>query len=207
MPEISTAPDATMSGPRPGRTTSVARWVSILAHPFVTALVLVGTVELRDGPVAAARGMGVVALLLVLPVAVLMVRQVRRGRWDNVDASNTRERPVLYGVGALGLVALLAYLTVAYPGSALLHGAVGTLAMIAVCAVATPWIKVSLHMAVAALAATVLLYQRSPVGWLLAALLPCLAWSRVRLGRHRWPEVALGGAIGAIAGMMIVRYG
>jgi membrane-associated phospholipid phosphatase len=84
---------------------------------------------------------------------------------------------------------------------------VGTLVMVAVCAAATPRIKVSLHLATAALAAAVLLHLGSPVGWLLAALLPVLAWSRVALGRHRWIEVALGFVIGTIAGLVIVRVG
>ena len=47
----------------------------------------------------------------------------------------------------------------------------------------------------------------SPVGWLLAAVLPLLAWSRVALGRHRWIEVVLGAAIGAVTGLAIVRLG
>ena len=64
----------------------LARWVSIVAHPFVTTLVLVGSVELHRGPRAAARSVAAVALLFELPLALLMVRQVRRGAWSTVDA-------------------------------------------------------------------------------------------------------------------------
>ena len=179
--------------------------MSIIVHPFVTTLLLVAVVELRRGPSAAARSVATVALLLVLPLAVLMLRQVRRGHWGTVDASHPRERPALYAVGGAALLALLAYLTATSPDSPLVRGAGGTLAMVAVCGLATVWIKVSLHVAVAALAATVLLQLGSPVGWMLALLLPVLAWSRVTMGRHRWREVAAGSVIGAIAGVMIVR--
>jgi membrane-associated phospholipid phosphatase len=130
---------------------------------------------------------------------------VRKGTWGTVDASHRRERPVLYGVGGAALLALIAYLAITSPSSPLVRGAGYTLAMIAVCAAATVWIKVSLHLAVAALAAMVLLHMDSPAGWVLAALLPLLAWSRVSLGRHTWTEVALGAVIGAITGLMVVR--
>lgn len=86
-----------------------------------------------------------------------MWRQVRRGRWENVDASNRA-------------------------------------------ALATRWIKVSLHMAFAALAATALALFRSPIGYLLLLALPALVWSRLILGRHTPLEVALGTIIGAGAG-------
>ena len=190
---------------------SLARWVSIVAHPFVMALLLVAAVERhRGGPVA--RTTAAVAVLFVLPVAVLMVRQVRRGAWGTVDASRPAERPILYAVGGAGMLALLAYLAVVHPGSLLLRGALEVLAMLVVCAVLTRWIKLSLHLAAAALAATALAATAlvrlgAPFGWPLVALLPLLAWSRVALGRHRWVEVALGAAIGAAAGVIVARPG
>jgi hypothetical protein len=169
--------------------------------------VLVAAVEVERGRGQAARTVLAVALLFVLPVAALMVGQVRRGAWQTVDASRPRERPILYAVGGAGGLAMLAYLATAQPASPLLRGAVGTLVMLAVCAAVTPWIKVSLHMAAAALAAATLLRLGSPAGWPLAAVLPVLAWGRVALGRHRWTEVALGCAIGATAGLLIVARG
>ena len=190
------------------RVIGLARWVSIVAHPFVTALVLVAAVEsARLGPAAAARTVGVVGALFVLPTAILIARQLRRGAWSTVDASNPRERPVLFLVGGAGLLALLIYFARSRPGTPLIAGATGVLAMVAVCAAMTPWVKVSLHMATAALAASVLLGRAIAIGWLFAALLPLLGWSRVTLGRHRWEEVALGAALGACTGALIVRFG
>jgi membrane-associated phospholipid phosphatase len=187
--------------------TSVARWVSIVFHPFVTTLVLAGGVEMRRGPAAATRGVAAVAILFILPLALLTVRQVRSGAWATVDASHRRDRPVLYAVGGGALLALIGYLAVAHPGSPMLRGAAGTLGMLAACALATVWVKVSLHMAVAALAAAVLVTLGSPAGWVLLAAIPLLAWSRVALGRHRPIEVIVGGAIGAVSGILLARIG
>jgi membrane-associated phospholipid phosphatase len=75
--------------------------------------------------------------------------------------------------------------------------------MLAVCAIATRWIKVSLHMAFATLAATALSLVRSPVGYLLLLALPPLVWARLTLQRHTLVEVALGTVIGAAAGIAL----
>lgn len=183
---------------------ALARWISILAHPFVMAAVLVGAAAVRLGaPGGAARAVGVVAAFALLPIAILMLVQVRRGSWDNVDASNARERPVLFLVGGLALAGLLTYLAVRHPESFLLRGGAVVLGMLAVCAVLTRWIKVSLHLAFATLAATSLLLLGSPVGWILCLAVPALAWARLALGRHTPREVILGGLIGIAAGLAL----
>ena len=129
-----------------------------------------------------------------------MWRQVRRGSWENADASNREERPILYIVGGVGVVALLVYLLLVRPQSFMVRGVVATLGMMAVCGAATRWIKVSLHMAFAALAATALALMRAPIGYALLVALPALVWSRLALHRHTPLEVALGTIIGAGAG-------
>jgi hypothetical protein len=147
----------------------------------------------------AAGSVGIVMLFTIAPLAILMWRQVRRGKWENVDASDRANRPILYAVGGVGLVALLAYLFLLRPESFMMRGAIAILAMMAVCAAATRWIKVSLHMAFATLAAAALALGRSPLGYALLLTLPVLAWARLALRRHTIPEVALGTCIGAMA--------
>jgi hypothetical protein len=179
----------------------MARWISIIFHPFVMVGVMVGAAAAaRQGAGGAVRAVAVTALFTIVPMAVLMWRQVRRGRWQHADASNRAERPILYAVGGLALVALLAYLLLRGPQSFMVRGAAATFGMLAVCALATRWIKVSLHMAFAALAAASLALMRSPVGYAVLLLLPVLMWSRLTLERHSPAEVALGTIIGAGAG-------
>ena len=179
----------------------MARWISIIFHPFVMVGVMVGAAAApRQGTGGAMRAVGVTALFTIVPLAVLMWRQVRRGRWENADASNHAERPILYLVLGLALVALLAYLVLLRAQSFMVRGVLVTFGMMAVCALATRWIKVSLHMAFATLAATGLAFMRSPAGYALLATLPVLMWSRLTLERHSPAEVALGTIIGAAAG-------
>jgi hypothetical protein len=179
----------------------IARWISIIFHPFVMVGVMVGTAAAaRQGAGGALRAVALTALFTIVPMAVLMWRQVRRGRWENADASNRAERPILYLVGGVALVVLLAYLTMFPAQSFMVRGVLTTFGMMAVCAIATRWIKVSLHMAFATLAATGLAIMRSPAGYALLPALPILMWSRLTLERHSRAEVALGTIIGAAAG-------
>ena len=185
---------------------AAARWVSILGHPFATTLVLVVGTALHFGSAREAlRLVLLVTVVALLPVGALMFGQVRRGGWTTVDASERAERPLLFGVGIVALAVLLGTLLVLRPGSFLVRGAAGVLAMLAVCTVATRWIKLSLHMAFGALATTTLLALGSPAGWALLALMPALAWSRLALERHRPAEVALGALVGIAFGCAM-RY-
>jgi membrane-associated phospholipid phosphatase len=186
--------------------TRIARWVSVLGHPFVMVVLLVSVVALRRGtPVEAARTVALVALLSVLPIAILMFRQVRRGSWGNVDASNRSERPVLFLVAGGSLLVLAGLAFVLRPQSFLTRGVLGSLALLAVCAIATRWLKVSLHMAFGALTTTILLLLGSAVGWTLLPFLPVLGWSRLRLGRHSVAEVMAGTLAGVVAGFAMYR--
>jgi membrane-associated phospholipid phosphatase len=183
----------------------LARWLSILGHPFVMVVAMVLGAALRfSAPREAVRTVALVALIALVPVALLMVRQVRSGSWANVDASNRAERPALFVVGIAALLALLGTTLALRPGSFLTRGTVGVLLMLAVCAVATKWVKVSLHAAFGALAATTLLLLGSPAGWLLFAVLPLLAWSRLALRRHTASEVVAGLLVGLAFGYAIV---
>jgi membrane-associated phospholipid phosphatase len=144
-----------------------------------------------------------VGAFTILPLLVLMVRQVRRGAWQTVDASRKAERRILYAVGGIVALALLAFLLLFHSESFLIRGTAGILAMLAVCALVTRWIKVSLHMTFAALATTTLILMGSRAGWFLLPLVPALAWSRLTLGKHTLAEVLLGLVIGAAAAAAI----
>lgn len=178
----------------------MARWISILAHPFVTAgvTVVVSGVQLA-GPARAGRSLLLVGGLALAPVAWLMYRQVRRGHWRDVDASRAHERPALFAVGLAGLAGVLVYLRLTDPASYLVGGVGAVGGMLLVSAGVTRRLKISLHMAFAAFASTTLLWLGSPAGWVLLAVVPALAWSRLALGRHRPLEVAAGVALGALA--------
>jgi hypothetical protein len=182
----------------------LAGWISILAHPFVMVALLVLVPAMRQSSGNAVPSVLLVLLAVIIPIAVLMFRQVRRGRWSNVDASEPSERPVLFKVALGGLVAALVWLLVNDPESFLVRGMLVASGFLLVAAVLTRWVKLSLHVAFAALTATAFFLIRSPAAYPLMAVVPVVFWSRIALGRHRVPELLVGLALGVVTGVVLV---
>jgi hypothetical protein len=183
----------------------LARWVSILAHPFVMVALLVAVPAARRSPGGAVRPVLIILAATVVPIAVLMVSKVRRGRWLNVDASRPSERPALFTVALGGLVAALSAVLYTDPRSFLVRGMLIVAAFLLVAAVLTRWVKLSLHVAFAALAATTLSSIGSAVGYVLVAVIPVVFWSRIALERHRVHELVIGLVLGMLTGVALVR--
>jgi hypothetical protein len=175
---------------------AIARAISIAGHPFVT-----GTVLIAAGAGLAA---GLAFLLIaVVPMTGLMFLQVRRGRWEHVDASNKPERRSLYAAGLAIALVWAGYLALFREASPMPKRAMVVIAMLLVCAVVTRWLKVSLHLFFAAMAAAALAMGGMAAGWVVAALVPLLAWSRLHLRRHTGAEVVAGGVMGAVTGLAV----
>src|SRR5262245_24615705 len=100
----------------------LARCISILAHPFSMITLLVAVPAMRQSSAHAFQSVLLVAISVIVPITVLMFRQVRHGRWSNVDASTPSERPVLFLVALAGLVTALAWLCLRDPRSFLVQG-------------------------------------------------------------------------------------
>lgn len=166
--------------------TDLARFVSIAGHPYLVATVMVLA--------TAGRRIGIAFLLIaVVPMTLLMFWQVRRGRWEHVDASKRGERRSLYAAGLLVAIAWVSYL--AFSERAVPWRALVVIGMLGLCAVITRWLKVSLHLFFAAMAACVV--------YPLALLVPLLAWSRLHLRRHTWAEVVVGALLGGVTGVLL----
>jgi hypothetical protein len=182
----------------------LARWVSILAHPFVMVGLLVAVPALHQSSGNVVQSVLLVIIAVVVPIAVVMFRQVRRGRWSNVDASKPSERPVLFVVSLAGLVAALVWLLLNDPQSFLVRGMLTVAAFLLLAALLTRWVKLSLHVAFAALTATTLSLLGSAVGYALIAVVPAVFWSRLALARHCVHELLVGLVLGVITGIALV---
>jgi hypothetical protein len=185
--------------------TPLARWVSILAHPFVMVALLVAVPAMRYSSGNAVQLVLLVVVAVVVPIAVLMFRQVRRGRWSNVDASKPSERPVLFMVALAGLVAALGWLLLNDPQSFLVRGMLIVAAFLLLAGLLTRWVKLSLHVAFAALTATTLCLLGSAVGYALIAVVPMVFWSRFVLARHGVHELLVGLVLGVLTGIVLVK--
>lgn len=181
-----------------------ARWTSILLHPFAVFAALALIAAWRMDPASLPRtavGMSVAVAI----VWVFVLQRRRSGRWGTVDASDRRERPVLY---ALALAVSLGYwLWLGGRASTTGQGVIAVIAMLCVAGIANRWIKLSLHMASLAFAAVSLLGMWPSAGLVALVLLPLLAWSRLRMARHTLPEVIGGTGLGLLAGIVLRLIG
>lgn len=186
---------------------SVARAISIVAHPaLLLPAAVVGVAFGRELPAESAAAVTAAAVGTALAVMGFSYIRVRSGRWDHADASRRRERIELNRFLALALllVALLSWAT-SQP-KAVTAGAVLCAGVVVVALSLRSWLKVSLHVAFAALAA-LLWWPLQPAVLLLLLIALAVAWSRVALGRHSRAEVLVGLVLGGVAGSVFQYVG
>lgn len=178
----------------------IARAVSIVAHPVVMmpAAALIA---------ASSRGASALQLRLVggavatIGIAVLAYSwlQVRAGHWTHVDASARGERASLnvFLAVLLFLGALLAWLMTYQLHLAAALASSGLLVSLAL--LASRWVRMSLHVAFAAFATTLVWPTTVAViaGLIVTA---AMVWSRVTLRRHVAVDIIAGLALGAAVG-------
>lgn len=184
----------------PAPAPAIARWTSILLHPFAVfaALSLLAAWRL-DPPSLPRTAIGIMVAVAIVWAFVLQRR--RSGRWGTVDASERKERPLLYALALL--VAGGYWLWLGGRASSTGNGVIAVIAMLCVAGVANRWIKLSLHMASLAFAGAAMLSLWPPAGIAALFVLPLLGWSRLRMARHTLPEVLGGTALGLLAGFAL----
>ncbi len=106
-------------------------------------------------------------------------------------------------VALAGLVAALGWLRLKDPQSFLVQGLLVIAMFLVLAALLTRWIKLSLHVAFAALTATTLSLMSCWIGYMLIAVIPLVFWSRLALSRHRVHELAVGLVLGALTGFVL----
>jgi membrane-associated phospholipid phosphatase len=178
----------------------VARWISILGHPFVLIPGLVAAVTIPSlPPEQAAQIVGIVVLVSVVPMLLLMARRVRSGAWTNYDVSVREQRTGMYPAALAMTTAtalVLAWAQVPWP---ILRGVLAILLLIGTGALVNRWLKISLHTAFAVFTALAFLPSPGLTAGMLALAL-AIAWSRLELGRHTLAEVIGGALLGTLIG-------
>jgi membrane-associated phospholipid phosphatase len=168
--------------------------------PAPTALLLLLAVAWHSAPTTGAAilwGLLAATFASLIPFAFIL-RGVRRGRWadHHVDARERRRVPLL--VGAASLLVGLAVLATGGAPRELVALVTAMLVGLAVTLLVTALWKISIHTSVAAGAVVTLALVFGPpllVTWPLVGL---VAWSRVQLDGHTWPQVAAGAVLGAL---------
>lgn len=190
--------------PRTSRSTTVARVVSIVLHPFLVLAALALLAAWRVDPASLARtatGIGV-----AIAIVSLFIWQRRRGgHWQTVDASRRQERPLLYVLALL--VAGAYWLWMGGRASATSSGVLAAVAMLCVAGIANRWIKLSLHMASLSFAGVAAWPLWPAAAIVTLATIPLLGWARLKMARHTVPEVLGGIVLGLLSGTTLLAAG
>jgi len=193
---------------QPSTRTEIARWVSIIVHPIAFPLVALGiALYLATYSLKSVLGWIVMAIALTsLPVTFLVVVQVIRHKWTDLDVSVRRQRFILYPFGIVCMLALtLSYIHFDAPDIAVQSGYALVIANV-VDGVINLGYKVSAH-ATGAAASAALIWLTTPfVGLTIVAVFAALlvGWSRVELKRHTRGQVLLGWLVGVLA--MVIAF-
>jgi hypothetical protein len=181
---------------RPPRlsSTTLARAISIAGHPFVLIPVMVAIATRNWIPTASAA--------TILPMFVIMLRNVRRGVWSDHDVSRREERGGLYRVALplIGVSALLLWLLDASPR--MMRGFAAAAVMLILGLLGNHFLKISMHMMAAAFFAVTIIRIHAHSIYAIVPFVAAIAWSRRKLERHTWTEVFVGLAIGTAAGFV-----
>jgi membrane-associated phospholipid phosphatase len=133
----------------------------------------------------------------VLPYA-LILRGVRRGRLSDKNISLREQRIRFAGVAITSIMTGLAVLA-AFDAPAEMVALQASIAVGVACGwVITLWWKISVHAAIAAGAATVLVLVFGPALLVVWPLVALIAWSRVQVGDHTPAQVLAGVALGIV---------
>jgi membrane-associated phospholipid phosphatase len=138
----------------------------------------------------------------VLPYA-LILRGVRRGRLTDRNISLRQQRIRFAAVAIASILTGLAVLAVCDAPAEMVALQASIAVGVACGWVITLWWKISVHAAIAAGAATVLLLVFGPALLVVWPLVALIAWSRVQVGDHTPAQVLAGIALGIVVNATI----
>jgi membrane-associated phospholipid phosphatase len=191
--------DQELARPVPRRL-RVARLVGevLSPPPILAVLALVVAWDSSPTPAMAILWGGIAAVSAsVLPYA-LILRGVRHGRLSDRNIS-VREQRIRFGIVAITSILFGLVLLAVFDAPAELVALVASIAVGVACGwVITLWWKISVHAAIAAGAATVLLLVFGPALLVVWPLVAVIAWSRVQVGDHTTAQVLAGVALGVV---------
>jgi membrane-associated phospholipid phosphatase len=183
------------------RVVAAARCLSLFGHPFVLLPATLTLALLRRVPPA--RLILIVAtflLAIVLPLVVLIWRNVARGKWSDTDVSDKAQRPQLYLASIAVLVCSIAVFWILRLPRPVIVGSVISLLLLVVTKGITARSKLSMHSMFAAFCSLILLAVNAGFSFAFVVVLIAVGWSRITLRRHTIGQVALGAFAGAVAG-------
>lgn len=183
----------------------IANLTSNILNPFWVSLAttLALSFASASGAISALKWVLVSTALGILPVFLVIVYLVRKGKLDAIFTNVRRQRTRVYLMA--GLFAAVGGAVLFYLGapSVLVAAFVAGLSTAIVFMCINLWWKISLHTAFVAGSATVLVMLYGWIAVAVLALVPLMAWARMELKHHSLAQVAAGALLAALTVVVV----
>jgi hypothetical protein len=196
-----------MALPRPRWDDRLARWVSDILSPPVTATAGLLLVARAIATPAAWGWASFYMALVVLVPTLYVIRLLRRGEVTDfhLRVREQRIKPLLVIMAAM-IVAWLALLVGDAPRLLLALASAGTVQALIIFLVTLRW-KISGHAAAITGLAVLSWLLTSPVAAPAALSVPLVIWARLQLRRHTLPQTLAGATVGALISVAVYLTG
>ena len=182
-----------------GKRQRIANLTSNILNPFLLCLALIMLFSFKStaSTSEALKWASISTGLGLLPVFLVIIYLLRQGKLDDFFIAAREQRTRIYIIGCLSAAAGCITLALLGAPDILVAGFITGVSTAIIFAIINLWWKISLHTAIVAASATILVMI---FGWIAAAsvaLVPLTAWSRIELECHSLTQT-VSGAILAI---------
>lgn len=190
-----------------GTKSVIAKYISIIGHPFLTIpIFLIVILFAREGVANA----GTLAMLIIggifIPISIRTYIGVRRGKYTNLDVSDQRQRQQWFMLTTALVLLVTALLWITKQDIIVCVAMTVSLFLMIVSQLINFVVKASMHVAYHTYLSFVVFFFNQWVGILFLLFLPMLAWSRLYLKRHTKPEVFSGLVLGLFFGSLFLVW-
>ena len=188
----------------------VSHIISSVGHPVLLVSVFVVLVNFKEFALEKAKSLTFLALgFFVVPVCLYILYKMWRGDYKNFDVSTRQNRNSLYPLIIFLQAALLVYLYVRDYSWVIFSGLLSGLILTVLGFIINQFLKVSMHTTVSFFIAILLIHVENDYSFSMLFFAVLIAYSRVNLGRHTFPEIAVGTALGLFSGLcfhLLINY-
>lgn len=181
-----------------------AKIVSLLLGPFFALFpVLFISVAKFSNDYSHALKWTIFSYAFVVAVALFVIIGVMLGIFSNFDVSKREQRPLLFAFSGLAMFCYLIALII-FDGPKILFIDLSAIVLgLIIIIIVNKWIKASIHLATFTAVALFVGIVYKGYFFLALALIPLLAWSRIKMKEHSLRETIVGSILGIMITLII----
>lgn len=185
----------------------IAKYISIIGHPFLTIPVFLIVILLgREDVDNAGTAMLMIIGGIFIPVAIRTYIGVKRGKYTNLDVSDQQQRQQWFRLMTALVIVITIVLWLTKQNIIICIAVTISLLLMIVSHALITVIKSSMHVAFHTYLSFVIFFFNQSIGIVFLLFVPVLAWSRLYLKRHTKPEVSSGLVLGIFSGSLFLAW-